>query len=145
MYKKTLTLAVLSLLSSTAYAGCVNTIHNIGSLSTGVRTIEIIKSTTQAEQASCKPVPYKISVWGVPYEPNFENQACSVSSSLYTHSWVMSSKKPMSGLHKVIAAMHSYEKSCPTNKFSITGYHVANSLTLSGINAKVRALLNKAF
>ena len=145
MYKKTLTLAVLSLLSSTAYAGCVNTIHNVGSLSTGVRTLEIIKSTTQAEPVSCKPVPYKISVWSVPYEPNFENQACSVSSHLYTHSWVMSSNKPLSGLHKIIAAMHSYKKSCPTNKFSITGYHVANSLTLSGINTKVRALLNKAF
>ena len=145
MHKKALTLALLSLLSSTAYAGCVNTIHNVGSLNTGVRTLEIIKSTTQAEPVSCKPVPYKISVWGVPYEPNFENQACSVSSSLYTHSWVMSSKKPMSSLHKMIAVMSRYEKICPTNKFSITGYRVSNSHTLSEFNAKVRALLNKAF
>ena len=145
MYKKTLTLALLSLLSSTAYAGCVNTIHNVGSLNTGVRTLEIIKSTTQAEPVSCKPVPYKISVWGVPYEPNFENQSCSVSSSLYTHSWAMSNKKPLSGLHKMIAAMDHYKKSCPTNKFSITGYRVSNPHTLSEINTKVRALLNKAF
>lgn len=145
MYKKTLTLALLSLLSSNAYAGCVNTIHNVGSLNTGVRTLEIIKSTTRAEPVSCKPVPYKISVWGVPYEPNFENQACSVSSHLYTHSWIMSSKKPMSGLHKMADVMAQYEKSCPTNKFSITGYPVATSFTLSEINDKVRALLNKAF
>lgn len=131
MMEKLIVVITMSLVGSTAYAGCVGYIESNNGMAVSLKTLETIKDATQSEPASCKPKLYKVKITGSPSGLGQNSDlACTKISTLFNQTWLMSSKTPLRHTNRLIHEMAAYQHKCPANGFFIRGYPVATGLKL---------------